>query len=487
MSLAQDITSKISSVVTLAIAGLGMLSPSIRYATHRFFVHSDENPRELRWNWSKIDTTKIQFPADFIFGTAVSEYQTSGAHTCRHSNWAHWEKKAALPSSDAACKSWDDYAKDIACLKELGVNAYRFSVDWSKIEPQQGVINEDALAHYEQLCDELIANGIKPIVTLHHFVHPQWFERLGAFEKSKNIKHFVNFCVLVFNRLKDKVALWGTINEPGIYVFQGYVRGCFPPGKTGFSGMRLASKVLKNMLNAHVAVYHAIKNLPGGDKAQIGIVHQYLTFEQFHDGWSPVKALIEYSICSTLTSFIRDTIIEYFNTGTYHFYIPGVVNYKDTKNAYKRIHSLDYIGLNYYSHVFLRVHHRFTDMIHPGYRTYDIPTTMPFAVYAEGLYRAIKHMAQLNVPIYITENGAPTADDACKDIWLRRYLYAVSKAIADGYPVHGYCYWSLLDNYEWDMGYTQKFGLYHVDFKTQQRTLCPGAQWFVDVIKQHKK
>lgn len=442
--------------------------------------HTQSIP-EMRWDWEKEDVTNVSFPKDFLWGAAICEFQTSGAEGCPDSQWAHWEHAQKLQPSRKVCDSWNTYQKDIKILKELGLTCYRFSIDWSKIEPRQGQIDQSALDHYVEMCDALRAAGIKPVVTLHHFVHPQWFEELGGFEKKENTKYFVEFSKLVFTTLGERVGLWATFNEPAVYVMQGYVRGVYPPGKSGYFGVKTASKVLRNVLDAHVEVYYALKALPGGEKAQIGIVHQYLKFEPFSGKGFSNK--LEKLIASQF-DWVHKTVIEYFKTGTYHFYVPAICDVQDASNQERRKASLDYIGLNYYSHPLIRVHHRLKDPIYPGQREYDIKTGMPFNVYAEGFYNAIKHVAELGKPIYITENGAPSSDNEVKDIWSKRYLYALSKAIADGYDIRGYMYWSLLDNYEWDMGYHQQFGLYHVDFASEEktRTLTDGAKYFQQVM-----
>lgn len=449
---------------------------------------ASEDVHELRWDWNKIDTNQLHFPSNFLWGAAICEYQTSGAEGCPNSNWAHWEKKAQLTPSGKVCDSWNLYREDIKILKKFGLNCYRFSIDWSKIEPCEGVIDRSALQHYAEMCDALLSEGIKPVVTLHHFVHPQWFEELGAFEKRKNISYFIRFCKLVFKALNDRVALWCTFNEPAIYAMQGYVRGVYPPGKSGYFGIRLAAKVLKNLLDAHVEVYHALKALPGGEKAKIGIVHQYLKFEPFHGKNNAFKLGLEQFVASQF-DWVHQAVIEFFKTGKYKFYVTCVVNKFDTTQSApaalreRRKESLDFIGINYYSHVFLKLQSDGSDIIYPAMRDYDIPTGMPFAVYAEGLYRAVKHVSELNLPIYITENGAPTPDDRCRDTWIKRYLYTVSKCLAEGYDIRGYIYWTLMDNYEWDMS-DQQFGLCTVDATTQERIMRPGSAHFKQVVEK---
>ncbi|MCX5922502.1 MAG: glycoside hydrolase family 1 protein [Candidatus Dependentiae bacterium] len=441
---------------------------------------------ELAWDWSTIDVDAVFFDKNFIFGSAVAEYQVSGAFNCPNANWALWDyakDKHGNPRihggqrSGRACDFWHSFKEDIALLKHMKVKAFRFSVEWSIIEPQQGVIDKAAIAHYHELCDELLAAGIKPVVTLHHFTHPLWFEKLGAFELEENIPYFVDFARLMVQELGSKVMLWATFNEPGVYVFQGYIRGVWPPGKIGINR---AGKVLYNMMCAHVKAYKAIKNLPGGDTTQVGLVHSVTQFDPYND-----DSVIEKTLCYYINHMFHDVITEFFAQGVFSFHVPVLASL-DYVNS-DAVCSLDFLGINYYSHVLLRVELGFNTMAGQAYRSHEIKTDMPYCIYAEGLYRAIKDVSERitvpqNIPMYITENGIADSKDDRRELFIKRYLYALSRAIQDGYDVRGYFYWSLLDNFEWSEGYTQKFGLYDVDMATQQRTLREGSKALLKVI-----
>lgn len=445
-----------------------------------------------RWDWSKINTENIYFPKDFLWGVATSEYQNSGAVNCPDSNWASWEStkfddgKPHIERNEKSGVSSDFYNKyfqDIQNVKkDLGINSFRFSIEWSKIEPQEGIFDAEALNHYSEFCDYLLAHDIVPMITLHHFTHPQWFEDKGAFERKENIEYFVRFSKKVFELLSDRITLWCTINEPNIYAFQGYVRGVFPPGKTGMGGKllptvnHLAVTVLKNLMLAHVEVYNALKEMPYGKRAQIGIVHQYLKFEPYG-----VLNPFEYLPGSILglNYFLNDVLINFYETGVFKFqsYTPCIdLKYKaDGKKC------MDFIGLNYYSRALVA--------IRPGHEVsscyeHEIMTDMPYAIYGEGLYQAIEKMAKLKMPIYITETGISDAKDDRRGMFIKQYLYAASKAIAKGHDLRGFYYWSMTDNFEWDMGYNQHFGLYSVDLKTQERKLREGAKYYGEVIKK---
>jgi beta-glucosidase len=436
---------------------------------------------ELRWDWQKINTNAIHFPAGFLWGVATSAHQVEGG--CDNNNWSEWESardENGEPrikngqKAGVACDHWNRYKEDITLMQELGVKAYRFSVEWSKIEPHEGHFDLAAIRHYRDVCDALLAAGIKPVVTLHHFTHPIWFERRGAFEREENIPFLARFCELVFQELHDKVHLWCTINEPEVFASQGCFQGVFPPGK---KDPQLAGVVLKNLLEAHAQAYQALKRLPNGDKAQIGLVKNIFQFDPYRR-WH----LFDWLVSRQFNGLFTDAIIRFFKTGHFDFSLPGLANVEHFNAAAP--HTLDFIGLNYYSHMQVKFHWNHKEFFTFEHRPDETMTDMPYPIYAEGFYRAIKTVAQLGVPIYITENGIADAKDDRRDLFIRRYLFALSEAIEEGCDVRGYFYWSLMDNFEWAEGYDMKFGLYHVDFETQVRRLREGARYFVKVVKK---
>ncbi len=440
---------------------------------------------EFRWDWTNIDTSKTKFPNDFIWGVAVSEYQVSGAENCPDSNWAHWERQGKTPPSGSACDSYNRPAEDITCAKALDVNAYRFSVAWDKIEPSAGVYDEKVIAHYQTFCDNLIAAGMQPVVTLHHFVHPLWFEEKGAFEKAENNAHFVRFCITMFEALKNHgVKIWCTINEPGVYVSQGYILGLWPPGKMLNdiqSSMQLAGTVTYNLLQAHNLAYKAIKACEGGAAAQVGIAHS-ITFLDSDEPSNPDKALI----ITMLNHYSHNAITQYFKTGIFSWFIPvpdTSVYIDDSAQEHPR---LDFIGLQYYTHVMLKLPNdtSLLTYLKVDFKPQEIHTSVAYSLYPEGMYLAIKLLGKLNVPIIITETGVSDADDTIRPEMIRTYLYAISKAIEEGADVRGCFYWSLLDNYEWSEGFAKKFGLYAVDMVSKKRTLRKSAQPYIEIIKR---
>jgi beta-glucosidase len=199
------------------------------------FLFADSN-----WDWDKIDQSDLFFPKEFLFGTATAEYQNSGAETCKMSNFALWELEVDEKGnprivngdqSGLSCDHYHRYKEDIALMKNIGCNSYRFSIEWSLIEPEEGKFSKEGIDHYIDVCNELIKAGITPMVTLHHFSHPIWFEEKGGWMKEENIAYFVRYAKFVFEHLQDKVSLWATINEPSVVGFMSYLYGKFPPGE----------------------------------------------------------------------------------------------------------------------------------------------------------------------------------------------------------------------------------------------------------------
>ena len=436
---------------------------------------------DIQWDWDKIKTERVYFPNNFMWGTATAAHQVEGNNT--NNNWYAWEHqkdsngKSRIHNNDKsgiAANHWNLYRDDISLMNDLGVGYYRFSVEWSKIEPENGIINEKALEHYRDVCIALIDSGLTPVITLHHFSHPIWFEELGAFEKEENIEYYIRFSELVFNKLSDVVPIWCTINEPAVYVTQGYFNGVFPPGK---KDPLLAGYVMRNLLNAHVQVYQRLKSLPNGKNVQIGLVKNITQLDPLRR-WH----ILDWYFSGILNDVFTNSTLDLFTKGEFDFYLPAMANvsYKN----YDAINSLDFIGLNYYSRWHVKGQLNLAEPFTFELRPQDIQTDMPYAIYPEGFYKAVKTIAKLNVPIIITENGIADDKDDRRSLFIKRYLYALFKTIEEGYDIQGYFYWSLMDNFEWAEGYMMKFGLYDVDFNTQKRTLRSGSQSFVDIVNQ---
>ena len=436
---------------------------------------------ETNWDWNKIDTQNIHFPNSFAWGTATAAHQVEGNNT--NNNWYDWEhqldenNQPRIHNGDKsilAADHWNRYPDDIKLMKDLGVNHYRFSIEWSKIEPQNGNYNVESIQHYRDLCDSLIKNNITPVVTLHHFTHPTWFEKLGAFEKKENIDHFIEYSEYAFNNLKDLVPIWCTINEPSVFVSQGYFNGIFPPGK---KDPVLAATVLENLLFAHTMTYKHLKSLNGGNKAQIGLVKNIFQFDPLRR-WH----ILDWAFSKVLNNVFTHSTLDYFKKGYSTFSLPGMVKKHMENND--AVGAMDFIGLNYYSRMHVKGQANLTEPFVFEKRAKDIQTDMDYALYPEGFYKALHTISTLKKPIYVTENGVADQGNNIREIFIKRYLYALNKGLQDGLDIRGYFYWTLMDNFEWAEGYKMKFGLYEVDFETQERTLRESSNLFAKMVKK---
>lgn len=427
----------------------------------------------------------------WLWGTATAAHQVEG--NCTNNQWYLYENKmlngAIVEPAGIACDHWNRYKEDIQLMKELGVNAYRFSVEWSKVEPMPGVYDEAVLAHYEDVCKELVANGIKPVITLYHYTEPIWFYNMGSFEKRDNCKYFVNFCAKVYERLHPYVYLWLTFCSPETAA-QGWLQGTKPPAK---KDMKLMVQVLYNICETHVDIYRTFKSMENGDQSRIGI---HKTVFQL-DPWNILDPIAHLK-CYMGDKLINESVYHFFKTGQFKVYVPFKVNYNQTNEYIKAGNpALDYMGMSYYCHNYMTA----TSMFREPNQDIEPHTAHPsYTVYGEGLYRAIKDMSEriaepLGIPIYVTENGIGLTEEEDqiepdqgnkRTLQGKRYLYALARAIQDGYDVRGYLHWSLMDNFEWGT-FKKRFGLYHVDYDNNlKRTKKKGAEYFESIVKGSK-
>jgi beta-glucosidase len=460
---------------------LAILSIAVIYVGLLFWLGSRRLSPRLDLN--RLKGAPWKFNKDFLWGSATSSHQVEG--NCTNNNWYKFESavdEQGTPrilngqKAGIASDHWNRYKEDIQLMKELPLNAYRFSVEWSKIEPKQGQFDEAALDHYEQVVDELLANGIEPMITLHHFTNPLWFEEQGAFLQENSPDIFAAFAEKVVQRLGSKVRLWGTINEPSAYVMQGYFNARFPPA---VKDPKHVGIVFRNLLRAHTVAYQHIKKLE--PQAQVGLVPTLDLYDP-SNRWN----LLDIMVCRMLNRSLDEAHFTYLVDGLFNFSIPGAarVSYRSNdKDAF------DFIGLNYYKRYFKKF--TFFDSGHVTNVNKAPPeklTDMEWEIYPEGLYRTIEMISRFtSKPIYITENGIADDSDTKRAGFIEDHLRVLNKAIADGMNVKGYFYWSLIDNFEWAFGFEKRFGLYHVDYATQKRTLREGSKKYPEIIRQSRE
>lgn len=448
-----------------------------------------------QWDWKDIDLdAPPSVPDDFIWGVASAAFQVEGHHD-ESDNWGWWETQKDAQGKDRVYEpagtgndEWNLYPEDIKNMLDLGVDSYRFSVSWSKIMPSEYEFSEDALAHYDELINALLEAGIKPMITLHHFSHPMWFERKGGFDKEANIEDFVRFSAKVFERYGDRVKFFITFNEPAVYGYGRHVDGNHPNPYKEPSFQRLGL-MLKHTLMAHDQVYDAIKNLPNGQDAQVGLTKSMMQMDPYS-----IYDLGDQIIAHFAQKLFAGAYVNYFSKGVFDFQAFPVGADVVYKNPNPEQIKLDFIGLNYYSHNAFDLQYANFDLdeaAKPLYYPRETHTDMGYGYYPEGLYRAIRDLSVINKPIYITENGIGLGvkREKLRQQHLKTALYDVSKAIKDGYDVRAYYYWSLNDNFEWDYGYSKTFGLFNVsrDTPTPERTPKATALLYKKMIKAAKE
>ncbi|DAC44742.1 MAG TPA: glycosyl hydrolase family protein [Candidatus Poseidoniales archaeon] len=427
-------------------------------------------------DWTKVNykplTEGTAFPSEFMWGVATASHQIEGGNT---NNWSAFEPRSKSQQlSGEACDHWHRRTDDVGLIKDLGVSHYRFSIEWSRIVPAEGDWNQEAAQWYSDLVDELLAEGIQPMATLHHFTQPMWWEEQGGFEREENIHHWVDFSTRMFALLSDRVEWWCTINEPAVFTTMGYVLGEFPPGVRSF---KRARSVAMNMMKAHAACYRALKAMEHGPKCEIGLVKNINLFDPYRR-WNP----LHWFQARLLDSMFNRCWIKGLKTG--RFKPPSALT-STTIPGLKG--SSDFIGVNYYTHLLTTPFMPTKVEIDPLIRPWEQRTDFRYPMYAEGLRRAFEMVKGLNIPIIVTENGVADDDDDMRPEHIRRHLQITAEAIADGFDIRGFYHWSLMDNFEWAEGYDQRFGLYHVDFETKQRTLKESGNLYASIVKSHRR
>lgn len=446
-----------------------------------FFIYqlifSGDFNQELRWDWNSInlqDETfwkSLTFPKNFLWGTATSAKQIEGTQTADNkfveNNWTI-DSRGQQYKNNVGNDHWNRYKEDVSLIKNLGMNAYRFSIAWEKIEPQEGIFDQQAMDHYEDLCVELKKRGIEPWVCLFHFTTPVWFTKQGGFKNKENIQYFVRFCNYIFDALHTTVTYWATSNEPVAFAMEGYFRGTYPPGE---KSLKSAGTVLCNLLNAHVEFYHYAKQ--HDPHAQIGLIHMFHPIDPYNS-YNPLEQLT-----SKLANYlIHDTVLNFFKTGTFDWLY--LVRDKNSLAP----SSLDFIGVNYYCHELVQISPFKGIHLLKARESEQTAPDNGKSIYPEGLYRSIQKAATLQLPIYITENGVADTTDMVRNDFIKKHLFAVNKALQDGYDIRGYFWWALMDTLGWKKDYHSAYGLYALDPETKNRVLREGAKPFQKFLSE---
>jgi beta-glucosidase len=414
----------------------------------------------------------FQFPQGFLWGCATASHQVEGHN---HNDWTEWEKGTGRIwqdiVSDRACEWWTGrYEEDFERAAAMHNNAQRISIEWSRVEPEPGRWDEDALERYREMLKALRARGMAPMVTLHHFTNPVWVGARGGWVWEEAPARFEAFVQKAVAALKDLCSMWCTINEPNVYALNGYSLGIWPPG---IRNPNQFLRTLLHLLQGHARAYHAIKAIQ--PEAQVG-----LAVHQVH-ARPLAPAVLNYP-----AAFVLDL---YFNRAFPLAMIDGIARLPINRRVVmpNLAGTLDWIGLQYYQSVRMGF-----SMASPS--TFFIvqrkPKDMPVGpgvwagLYPEGIHPLIIWLGKrIKKPIYITEFGVPDPDDRIRPGYIARSVHTVWRAVNMGFPVRGMYFWSLLDNFEWAEGYDPRFnfGLYAMDYQTQQRVERPSARLYGEI------
>jgi beta-glucosidase len=422
--------------------------------------------------------SELEFPDGFLWGAATSAHQTEGGNT--NSDWWDWENKPGTPTrepSGNAIEHYTRYPQDVAMLGELGLNTYRFGLEWARIEPEEGKFDETALDHYRQMVVASRKAGLSPLVTLYHFSLPKWVAAQGGWLSDKTPALFDRYVRRAVEALGDGIDWYLTINEPGVVAFGGYLGAIpFPPGTRGVDNWR---RSIDKLIEAHRLSRATIKEMR--PRANVGMAH---SMQEWESGWSGRPAL-EYS-----RRLNEDLFLAACKEDDYI----GV-------NTYTRQRIDVPLSVGALSRIVLRVAWLERRVV-PGVVDRMAAMMEPEALMRDGVRRTqmgwewrptavaatVRRVASIHPgkPIVVTEHGVATADDAERIEFIRDGLVALHDVIRDGIPLRGYVHWSAFDNFEWAFGYAMTFGLIEVDRPTQERRVRPSARFLGEIARANK-
>ncbi len=444
----------------------------------------------------------LKFPDEFIWGAATAAYQIEGAYADDGKGESIWDRFCRVPGNifeghtgDIACDHYHRFLDDIKLMKNLGLQAYRFSIAWARIFPEgHGRLNPKGIDFYNRLVDALIAEGIQPYITLYHWDLPQALQDKGGWANRDTAYYFQDYAAEVTRQLGDRVDHWMTHNEPAVTAYLGHLYGIHAPGLKDY---KMAIQVAHHLLLSHGLSVSIIRDNIKSESKEIGITLNLSPSYPASDAAADLEAANRYF------NFNHGWFLEPLCSGQYpasilaiyekYGYLPSMQ--PDDLRIIKT--PIEFIGVNFY----------FRDLVKnaPGKNilNYDFVkppdakfTEMGWEVYPEGLYVLLKKLyLEYKTPkLYITENGAAFQDkkspdgkihDPLRIDYLQRHFQQAHRAIQEGVPLAGYFVWSLMDNFEWSFGFSKRFGLIYTDYQTLERTLKDSASWYRQVIEQN--
>lgn len=430
----------------------------------------------------------------FLWGAATSSHQIEGHNT--KNDWWDWEARGFVEGgarSGAATDHWNRFREDLKIAADLGLTSYRFSVEWSRIEPEDGVWDETALDWYRALISECEKLNLLPMMTLHHFTSPLWFAKKGGFAWPEAPGRFLRFTKKVARTLGPHIPLWCTFNEPMVLVVGTYLGKFMPPA---IFAPELASSACHNILKSHALSYNALHSEIGERKGPwrnlplaVGIAHNMMDFRPERK-WHP----LEITIAKIFHRFYNRSWLDAVTGRKQHFGIAGLMPYAAQVIEARGRPTVDFIGVNYYTKAYIEWWPREGGVTEKPSnlpiglsfaRRHDLVSDVGWAIHPKGLGRMLCLAARYGLPLYITENGIADRADKMRPRYIVSHLERVAQARERGIDIRGYYYWSLLDNFEWVKGFGPRFGLYQVDYENFKRTPTQSAELIKALISAH--
>ncbi len=436
-----------------------------------------------------------QFPPNFLWGSATSAYQIEGSPLADGAGPSIWQRFCAVPGNvrdgdngDIACDHYNRYKEDVALMARLGLKAYRFSVSWSRILPQgRGAVNQAGLDFYGKLIDELLANGIEPMVTLYHWDLPAALDDRGGWLNPDIADWFTDYARILFKAFDGRVKSWATLNEPWVVTDGGYMHGTLAPGHRN---LHEAALVSHNLMRAHGRAVKAYREI---GRHQVGIV------VNIEPKYPASQSQDDLDATRRADAYMNRQYLDPIFLGSYPPELKQMFGdaWPDWPAADFDLigQKLDFVGINYYTRSVVRNEPSSWPLrVAPVRQPQATYTETGWEVFPQGLTDTLTTFKQRYgaVPVYIMENGSafydpPNAEngrvhDPLRVDSLRKNMQALSNALAQGVDIRGYMVWSLLDNLEWSLGFAKRFGIVHVNFATQQRTLKDSAYLYADIV-----
>ena len=398
-----------------------------------------------------------------LLGVATAATQIEGG--CDTTNWADWAKTPGHIADGTtpvrATGHWERWREDTELMASLGIQTYRFGVEWARLEPQPGVFSDEAFAHYRDEITLLRDKGIRPLLTLHHFNNPRWFESMGAFEHPDCVPIFLRFVERVVTELGDLVEDWCTINEPNVYATFGYLYGVFPPGA---KSLPRTLRVMTNLAHAHITAYELIHALRAGKPTRVTFAIHLRVFDPANPA-NPVHR----ALARAQEFLFQEAVTEAMCTGRFRMPLRRPAGIREGRYY-------DALGINYYSRSWVS---KIGDAARPGAELNDLG----WEIYPEGLERVARWAHdRWPAPIWVTENGTADNTERFRTQFLHDHLEIVSAARATGLPFERFYHWCFVDNWEWAEGEVPRFGIVALDYATQERTVKPSGRFYADVI-----